>query len=155
MNGTYTIRTAAFTALPFLLLPFAVWLAANAPDPLPASQWSQGVRWSLRAAYFGGAFLGWRAGRPHWFYSWLGFAVYGAVSALLQFTLSVMTSGNGFSLLILGIVLIPLAFSPYFVVAIWLGWHRSQRLLAAYTVFPHAALTIPLFNSSARIYFKR
>ena len=145
MNGTYTIRTAAFIALPFLLLPFAVWLAANAPDPLPASQWSQGVRWSLRAIYFGGAFLGWRAGRPHWFYPWLGFAVYGAVAALLQLALSVMTSGNGFSLLILGIVLIPLAFSPYFVAAIWLGWHRSQRLLAAYTVFPHAALTIPLF----------
>ena len=145
MNRSYTIRTAAFIALPFLLLPFAVWLAANAPDPLPASQWSQGVRWSLRAIYFGGAFLGWRAGRPHWFYPWLGFAVYGAVAALLQLALSVMTSGNGFSLLILGIVLIPLAFSPYFVAAIWLGWHRSQRLLAAYTVFPHAALTIPLF----------
>ncbi len=145
MNGSYTIRTAAFIALPFLLLPFAVWLAANAPDQMPASEWSQGVRWSLRAAYFGGAFLGWRAGRPHWFYSWLGFAVYGAVAALLQFALRIMTSGDGFSLLIQGIVLIPLAFSPYFVAAIWLGWHRSQRLLAAYTVFPHAALTIPLF----------
>ena len=145
MNGSYTIRTAAFIALPFLLLPFAVWLAANAPDQMPASEWSQGVRWSLRAIYFGGAFLGWRAGRPHWFYPWLGFAVYAAVAALLQFALRIMTSGDGFSLLIQGIVLIPLAFSPYFVAAIWLGWHRSQRLLAAYTVFPHAALTIPLF----------
>ena len=142
MNRTYTIRTAAFIALPFLLLPFAVWLAANAPDPLPAGQWSQGVRWSLRAIYFGGAFLGWRAGRPHWFYPWLGFAVYAAVAALLQFALRIMTWGDGY---FLGIVLIPLAFSPYFVAAIWLGWHRSQRLLAAYTVFPHAALTIPLF----------
>ena len=145
MNRSYTIRTAAFIALPFLLLPFAVWLAANAPDPLPASQWSQGVRWSLRAAYFGGALLGWRIGRPRWFYPWLGFAVYSAVAALLQFALRIMTWGDGYSLLFPTIVLISLAFSPYFVAAIWLGWQRTQRMLAAYTVFPHAALTIPLF----------
>ena len=145
MNGTSTIRTAAFIALPFLLLPFAVWLAANAPDPLPASQWSQGVRWSLRAIYFGGALLGWRIGRPRWFYPWLGFAVYSAVAALLQFALRIMTWGDGYSLLFPTIVLISLAFSPYFVAAIWLGWQRTQRMLAAYTVFPHAALTIPLF----------
>ena len=32
------------------------------------------MRWSLRAVYIGGAYLGWRAGRPRWFYPWLGFA---------------------------------------------------------------------------------
>ena len=145
MNRYFRPLSIFLVVLPYMLLPFAVWLAANAPDPLPASQWSQGVRWSLRAAYFGGAFLGWRAGRPHWFYPWLGFAVYGAVAALLQFALRIMAWGDENSQVLMGIVLIPLAFSPYFVAAIWLGWHRSQRLMAAYTVFPHAALTIPLF----------
>ena len=142
MNSYSRPLSIFLIVLPYMLLPAAVWLAANAPDPVPASEWSQGVRWSLRAIYFGGAFLGWRAGRPHWFYPWLGFAVYAAVAALLQFALRIMTWGDGY---FLGIVLISLAFSPYFVAAIWLGWHRSQRLLAAYTVFPHAALTIPLF----------
>ena len=143
MNRYFRPLPIFLVVLPYMLLPFAVWLAANAPDPLPASQWSQGVRWSLRAIYFGGAFLGWRAGRPNWFYPWLGFAVYGAVAALLQFALRIMAWGDENSQVLMGIVLIPLAFSPYFVAAIWLGWHRSQRLMAAYTVFPHAALTIP------------
>ena len=145
MNRYFRHLPIFLVVLPYMLLPFAVWLAANAPDPLPASQWSPGVRWSLRAIYFGGAFLGWRAGRPNWFYPWLGFAVYGAVAALLQFALRIMAWGDENSQVLMGIVLIPLAFSPYFVAAIWLGWHRSQRLMAAYTVFPHAALTIPLF----------
>ena len=145
MNSTYTFRTAALIALPFLLLPAAVWLAANAPDTVPAREWLLAVRWTLRAIYIGGALLGWREGRPRWFYAWLGFAVYAAVAALLQFALRIMTWGDGYSLVFPGIVLISLAFAPYFVAAIWLGWQRSQRVLAAYTVFPHAALTIPLF----------
>lgn len=146
MNGTYTFRAAALIALPFLLLPASAWLAVNAPEPLPANIWSQGVLWSLRAVYISGAFLGWLAGRPRWFYSWLGFAVYAAVAALLQLTIAIMSWGDSRSLSWLGVVLIPLAFSPYFAAAIWLGWQRSQRLLAAYTVFPHAGLTIPLFS---------
>ncbi len=146
MNGTYTFRAAALIALPFLLLPVSAWLAVNAPEPLPANVWTQGVLWSLRAIYVAGAFLGWLAGRPRWFYSWLGFAVYAAVAALLQLTIAIMSWGDSRSLSWLGVVLIPLAFSPYFVAAIWLGWQRSQRLLAAYTVFPHAGLTIPLFS---------
>ena len=145
MNGTFTFRTAALIALPFLLLPAAVWLAVNAPEPLPATIWSQGVRWSLRAIYIAGAYLGWLAGRPRWFYPWLGFAVYGAVAALLQLAFGIMTWGDSSSPFWLGVVLIPLAFSPYFAAATWLGWQRSQRMLAAYTVFPHAGLTIPLF----------
>ncbi len=146
MNGTYTFRTATRIALPFLLLPASAWLAVNAPEPLPANIWSQGVLWSLRAIYIGGAFLGWLAGSPRWFYPWLGFAVYAAVAALLQLTIAIMSWGDSRSLSWLGIFLIPLAFSPYFAAAIWLGWQRSQRLLAAYTVFPHAGLTIPLFS---------
>ena len=146
MNGTYTFRAAALIALPFLLLPASAWLAVNAPEPLPANIWSQGVLWSLRAVYIGGAYLGWLAGRPRWFYSWLGFAVYAAVASLLQLTIAILSWGDSRSLSWLGVFLIPLAFSPYFAAAAWLGWQRSQRLLAAYTVFPHAGLTIPLFS---------
>lgn len=145
MNRIYTIRTTALIVLPFILLPVAYWLAVNAPDPVPAAAWSQGVTWSLRAIYIGGALLGWRAGRPHWFYTWIGFAVYAAVATLLQFALRTLAWGDGFTQVLLGVVLIPLAFTPYFAAAVWLGWRRSQRLLAAYTVFPHAALTFPLF----------
>ncbi len=146
MNGTYTFRAAARIALPFLLLPAAVWLAVTAPEPLPANVWTQGVLWSLRTIYVAGAYLGWLAGRPRWFYPWLGFAVYAAVAALLQLTIAILSWGDSRSLSWLGIFLIPLAFSPYFAAAVWLGWQRSQRLLAAYTVFPHAGLTIPLFS---------
>ena len=146
MNGTYTFRAATLIALPFLLLPASAWLAVNAPEPLPANIWSQGVLWSLRVVYIGGAFLGWLAGRPRWFYPWLGFAVYAAVSALLQLTIAIMSWGDSRSLSWLGVFLIPLAFTPYFAAAVWLGWQRSQRLLAAYTVFPHAGLTFPLFS---------
>ena len=145
MNHYFRPLSIFLIVLPYMLLPAAVWLAANAPDTVPAREWSLAVRWTLRAIYIGGALLGWRAGRPRWFYAWLGFAVYAAVAALLQFALRIMTWGDGYSLVFPGIVLISLAFAPYFVAAIWLGWQRSQRVLAAYTVFPHAALTIPLF----------
>ncbi len=145
MNQTHLLRAAALIVLPFLLLPAAFWLAVNAPGPTPAGGWQPGVIWTLRAIYFVGAIIGWRAGRPHWFYPWLGFAVYAAVAILLQTAFRVISWGDGFLPLILGAVLIPLAFSPYFAAALSLGWRPSHRLLAAYTVFPHAALTIPLF----------
>ena len=106
------------------------------------------VRWSVRAVYIGGAYWGWRAGRPRWFYPWLGFAVYEAVATLLSLAVLVMDGlffrHNGAVAGYLGLALFPLAFAPYIAVALWVGWQRSQRLLAAYTVFPHAALTIPL-----------
>ena len=140
-----TIRAAALIVLPFMLLPGAFWLAANAPGPVPASGWQPGVIWALRLLYFGGAFVGWRAGRPHWFYSWLGFAVYAAVAILLQITFLITGWGDGPLMILLGLILLPTAFAPYFAAALWLGWRRSQRQLAAYTVFPHAGLTIPLF----------
>ena len=100
--------------------------------------------WSLRVVYVGGAFIGWLAGHPQWFRTWVGFAVYAAVATLLQSALSIMEWQSGVFPAVLGILLILFAFTPYFVTAVWAGWHSSKRLLAAYTVFPHAALIIPL-----------
>ena len=144
MNRTLTIHTAALIALPFLLLPAAYWLAGNAPFPAPPGMWLQSVIWSLRLIYVGGALIAWRIGRPHWFHTWLGFAVYAAVATLLQFVLSVLEWESGVFQIVLGFLLILLAFSPYFVTALLVGWRKSRRLLAAYTVFPHAALILPL-----------
>ena len=146
MNRTLTIHTVVLIALPFMLLPAAYWLAGNALVPASPGTWLQSVLWSLRVIYVGGAFVGWRAGRPHWFYPWLGFASYAAVAALLQFAFRIDPWETvGFSPF-LGFVPILLAFSPYFVTALLVGWRKSRRLLGAYTVFPHAALLIPLFN---------
>ena len=144
MIRTDTFRSSALIALPFMLLPAAFWLADNAPGPIPAGGWQQGVIWSLRIIYFGGAFVGWQSGRPRWFYPWLGFAVYAAVASLLQFALRVIAWGPSYPLAFLGYILVLLAFTPYFAASLWLGWRRPQRLHAAYTVFPHAALIIPL-----------
>lgn len=146
MNRTFTIHSAALIVLPFLLLPAAYWLAGNAPDPAPSELWLQSVIWSLRVVYVGGAFIGWQAGRPPWFYPWLGFASYAAVAVLLQFAIPLMAWGTGVFAILLGYTVILLVFSPYFATALWVGWRRSQRLLGAYTVFPHAALIIPLFQ---------
>ena len=93
MTPTQTIRTAALIALPFTLLPAAYWLAGKAPAP--PGLWLQGVIWSLRVVYVGGAFIGWQAGRPQWFYPWLGFASYAAVAVLLQFAIPLMDWGSG------------------------------------------------------------
>ena len=127
-----------------MLLPSAYWLAANVPGSIPVTGWQQGVIWSLRFLYFGGAFLGLRAGRPFWFYPWLGFAVYAMVAIYLQGAFRVFQLGEVFLALALAAVLYPLAFSPYFAAVLLLGWRSSNRLLAALTVFPHAALTLPL-----------
>ena len=146
MTPTQTIRTAALIALPFTLLPAAYWLAGNAPAPAPPGLWLQGVIWSLRVVYVGGAFIGWQAGRPQWFYPWLGFASYAAVAVLLQFAIPLMDWSSGVFAVFLDYAIISLVFSPYFVTALRVGWRRSQRVLGAYTVFPHAALIIPLFQ---------
>ena len=146
MTPTQTIRTAALIAQPFMLLPAAYWLAGNAPAPAPPGLWLQGVIWSLRVVYVGGAFIGWQAGRPQWFYPWLGFASYAAVAVLLQFAIPLMDWSSGVFAVFLDYAIISLVFSPYFVTALRVGWRRSQRVLGAYTVFPHAALIIPLFQ---------
>jgi len=144
MTRTDGIRSAALIALPFMLLPAAFWLAGNAPVPIPTTGWQQTVIWSLRIIYVSGALIAWHIGRPHWFHTWLGFAVYAAVATLLQFALSVMEWESGVFPVVLGFLLILFAFSPYFVTVLWAGWQKSKRLLAAYTVFPHAALILPL-----------
>ena len=144
MNRTHTLLTAALIALPFLLLPTAFWLGINEPDSLSPSLWRPSVIWSLRLIYVSGALVAWRTQRPLWFHTWLGFAVYAAIATLLQFALSVTEWEGGVLPAFLGLLLILFAFSPYFVTVLWAGWDRSERLLAAYTVFPHAALILPL-----------
>ena len=151
MNRTDAIRTATLIALPFLLLPASIWLwHIMVVTNFHALEWYYYYvgRWSLRAIYIGGAYLGWRAGRPHWFYPWLGFAVYEAAATLflLGYIIveGVVSRYYYAATDYLPWALFPLAFAPYFAVALWIGWRRSQRLLAAYAVFPHAALTFPL-----------
>ena len=144
MNRTDAIRTATLIALPFLLFPAGIWLGHTVVATLSSMELYWTVRWSLRVIYIGGAFLGWRAGRPYWFYPWLGFAVYEAVATffLLAFIIvEGLLDGTAYQML----VLLPLV--PYIAAALWIGWRRPQRLLAAYAVFPHAALTGPLFFS--------
>ena len=145
MNRYRPTRSTMLIVLPYLLLPAGVWLAFWASGQLgPDVEPWWAVRWSLRVVYVGGAFLGWRAGRPRWFYAWLGFAVYEAVATMLQISFHFIAVGDGFVPMFKGLALLPLAFAPYFVTALWLGWQRTQRLLTAYVVFPHAALTMPL-----------
>ena len=144
MYRTLTFHTATLIALPFLLLPAVYWLGINVPDSLSPGPWRSGVIWSLRLIYVSGALVAWRTGRPHWFHTWLGFAVYAAVATLLQFALALMKWESGLFPAFLGFLLILLAFSPYFVTVLWAGWRRPERLLAAYKVFPLAALIIPL-----------
>ena len=44
-----------------------------------------------------------------------------------------------------------LAIVLYLLVPLWAGWRRPRSLVSAYTVFPHAALTFPLFLFSLRL----
>ena len=165
MNRANAILTATLIALPFLLLPAAVLFAVAAPGRLSANETAQVARCSLRAIYIGGAILGWLAGRPIWFYPWLGFAVYEAVAILMLLVFSFVPEGYSliveiiFDFLTLGlfpeternvptflrVFLFSLVFSPYFAAVLWLGWERSQRPLAVYAVFPLAALAPFLF----------
>lgn len=107
------------------------------------------LRWSIRLLFIGGAYLGWRltvAGqRPLWWYSWLGFATYESVGLLLMAVFALMNGLTRVSAApgILGLPLSALAFLPYVIVAI--GVAQRDRRLALFTLFPHAALTAPLF----------
>ncbi len=151
MNRSKAARSAALIASPFLLLPAAIWLGATDVAQLPALDWWWVVRWSLRAVYVAGAILGYRAGRPRWFYPWLGFAVYEAVATQLVWPAPHMASafeerdfGTVTKLLLLAFFLF--SFTPYFASLLWVGWQSSRRLLAVHTVFPHAALAFPLLT---------
>ncbi len=158
MNRIDAIRTASLIALPFLLLPAAIWLAVEAPAQLPAHEWQQVVRWSLRALYIGGAILGRLAGRPIWFYPRLGFAVYEAVAVLMLLVFSFVPEGQSlivtiiFEFLSFGLFpdmeetvprslllfLFLLVFSPYF--GLYFGWagrgHRGRWQLMPSSPMP-------------------
>ncbi|MEZ4725659.1 MAG: SPFH domain-containing protein [Caldilineaceae bacterium] len=108
-----------------------------------------GLRWSIRLLLIGGTYVGWRLTvrehRPLWWYSWLGFATYELVGLLLMAVFALM---NGITYLsatlgLLGLPLGALAFLPYVIVAIAVA--QRDRRLALLTIFPHAALTAPLF----------
>lgn len=174
MKRTETIRTAALIALPFLLLPAGVWASEAVYESTSDLQWWWVVRWSLRAIYFGGALWGWLTGRQRWFYPWLGFASYEATAVLLSLFSSIVPDGHylfctlAISLFTFGIsaafipieagpsfwprdfLLFLLVFAPYLAITLGIGWRRSRRLLAVYTVFPHAALTLPLIIFAER-----
>jgi len=112
MKRTLTIHTAVLIALPFMLLPAAYWLAGNALVPASPGTWLQSVIWSLRVIYVGGAFVGWRAGRPHWVLSLAGFRVVrgGRLSAPIR--LSHRSLGNRWLLAIPGFRPYPLGILP-------------------------------------------
>jgi membrane protease subunit HflK len=138
-------------ATPYLLLLGAVLLTQVAflLDGALANQIWSIVRWTVRLLVLGGAYYGWRLTteqpRPHWWYSWLGFAVYEIIGLLLLGVIALMSAVmQTIPLLALaGLLLGALAFLPYVVVAIAVA--RQEQRLALFTVFPHATLTAPLF----------
>lgn len=159
MTLTRPFRTAALIALPFLLLPASVWLTNTTAElwyieAAPFQPW-QGVRWLLRLIYIGGAILGWRTRRPIWFYPWLGFAVYEVAAVLILLVAGAIASlwvtmlGDG-PAVVLGQFLFALAvsLSPTFAVSLWRRKQLLQGHLAAFTLFPPAALTLPLLFSA-------
>lgn len=133
-------------ALPYALLLLGMLLATAVldllPRPLAGDAWWS-VRWLLRIGFVVGTWVGWRMGRPAWFYTWLGFATYEAVATLLAgviwWTEQAWTAP---AFWLLGPFLL-ITFSPYFATAIWVAQRDTQ--LAVFTVFPHAALLVPLF----------
>lgn len=162
MTRSNAIRTATLIALPFLLLPLGVWIVYSAAELWPGQVASfypwQGARWLLTVVYVGGAILGWRAGRPIWFYPWLGFAVYDTVATLMQFALEplarlwVAVLGDG-PTVILGqfLYMMVISMSPFLAAYLWFRWRPHQRLLAAFTAFPPAALTFPLILTAVTV----
>lgn len=127
-----------------LLIVALLWLA-----PTVASFVWSSLRWLIRFSFLGGAYWGWRmtarGQRPLWWYSWLGFATYEVVGLLLIGTYWFMTSVTQVMpfLAPLGLLLGSLAFLPYFIVTVRVA--QTDRGLALFTIFPHAALTAPLF----------
>lgn len=143
--------------LPYVLLSAVIWLEYGPVLELNSLAWRSEFRWLPRAFYFGGAVVGWRAGRPSWFYSWLGFAVWESVIMLsdLAERLPGVLDADGHEVIAeqVGYGLAILALLLYLMAPLWAGWRRPWSLLGAYTVFPHAALTFPLLVSSHRLSF--
>jgi len=159
MNRSHTFLTAALIALPFLLLPAGVWLTNTTAElwyiEAAFFQPWQGVRWLLRLVYIGGAILGWRTPRPIWFHPWLGFAVYEVAALLFLLVAGAMVSlwvtllGDG-PAVVLGQFLFALlvSLSPTIAVTLWCRKQPLQGPLAAFILFPPAALTLPLLFSA-------
>lgn len=75
MSRLRSLLSTILIVLPYILLSAAIWLEYGPVGGLGSFIRPVDFRWPLRAFYLGGVFLGWRAGRPSWFYAWLGFAV--------------------------------------------------------------------------------
>ena len=141
--------------LPYILLSAAIWLEFGSVGGLSSLFWQVDYRWPLRALNLGVTFLGWRAGRPSWFYSWLGFAVWESVFMLLDLSAWLPGALDGGSGEVVARQLsngLPfLALTLYLLVPLWAGWRRPRSLLGACTVFPHAALSVPLIWFAQRL----
>ncbi len=134
--------------LPYILLSAAIWLEYRPVGGPGSLVWRVDFRWPLRAFYLGGAILGWRAGRPSWFYAWLGFAVLESVFMLLNFSAWLPGAIDADRHVVVDRLIdygLPsLVLVSYLLAPLWAGWRRPRSLLSAYTVFPQAALTYPL-----------
>jgi regulator of protease activity HflC (stomatin/prohibitin superfamily) len=139
------------TLAPYLLLLGLIWVTQMLlwlDMPQVAPLWDI-LRWVIRLLLIGGAYGGWRLTAPDqpplWWYSWLGFATYEVVGLLLMGATLLVTSLSASvpNLVVLLLPLGALVFLPYVVVAI--GVARRDLWLALFTVWPHAALTAPLF----------
>lgn len=147
--------------LPYLLLLIfflTAWPLTWLFGTQGAFEWWTKARWLVRLVLLVGAPLLWHYHRllftvpganarsPRlWLYSWLAFVVYEIVAILLTvstFILNELTAFGTFAVLS-GLVIMGLAFVPYIILAIGLGGRDAQ--LAAYTVFPLAALAGELF----------
>ncbi len=141
-----TIGYALYFVVALLGIAISTWMEADS-----GVIWSS-VRWAVRIAVIAGAVWALysyrRDPRPLWVYSLLGFALYECVSVLLMLAVWGMDNISYTlpSMELLVPLLFALAFVPEAGVALWVSF-RSTRL-AAYTVFSHAAITLPLFALS-------
>ena len=142
---------ALLNASPYLLLGgwlLCMMLVIGVPLSGESTSW-QIARWVLRIVNLALFLYAWFARsedevRPDWMLSWLGFALYEVTGiGLLGVTTLVNSSwpNGGVGVLILPLALC--AFIPWIIVCTWVGSRNQQA--ARLIVFPHAALTAPLF----------
>ncbi len=149
---------ALLVAAPYLLLGgwlVAMLLGVGLPSDRADSTWLW-ARWGLRLVFVLTAVAVWQATqgsepRPRWVYGWFGFAAYELIGVGLlgvaYLSSSSWLSGSA------GLLVLPLgglAFLPYFALALWL--ERNNREGAIFAVFPHAALTLPLFVAGVELW---
>ncbi len=153
-------QDAVLIAVPYVALLFVALFGIALPTVMESGAnpvWLA-VRWFLRIATVAGAFWAWRwqtqEPRPLWAYAWLGFATYEVVGLLLM-TMTWLINLDRPSGLIVSVLVIPLlflAFIPEAVAALWVA--IRSRIRAAFTVFPHAAVTAPSSSSQASCRWK-